>query len=71
MSLLVRCLDFRGCDVHKQGVWDSQMCPVYRDVLIQGVMSVYMYISEVSSFRALRVSILVRCPHSGSYECLY
>ena len=30
VSLLVRCPDFRGCNVHKQGVWDSQMCPVYR-----------------------------------------
>ena len=37
VSLLVRCLDFRGCNVHKQGVWDSQMCPVYRGVLISGV----------------------------------
>ena len=32
VSLLVRCPDFRGCNVHKQGVWDSQMCPVYRGV---------------------------------------
>ena len=37
VSLLVRCPDFRGCNVHKQGVWDSQMCPVYRGVLISGV----------------------------------
>ena len=29
VSSLVRCLDFRGCNAHKQGVWDSQMCPVY------------------------------------------
>ena len=29
LSLLVRCPDFRGCNVDKQGVWDSQMCPVY------------------------------------------
>ena len=29
VSSLVRCPDFRGCNVHKQGVWDSQMCPVY------------------------------------------
>ena len=29
VSLLVRCPDSRGCNVHKQGVWDSQMCPVY------------------------------------------
>ena len=36
VSLLVRCPDFRVCNVHKQGVWDSQMCPVYRDVLISG-----------------------------------
>ena len=28
VSLLVRCPYFRGCNVHKQGVWDSQMCPV-------------------------------------------
>ena len=33
----VRCPDFRGCNVHKQGVWDSQMCPVYQGVLISGV----------------------------------
>ena len=32
VSLLVRCPDFRGCNVHKQGVWDSHMCPVYRGV---------------------------------------
>ena len=32
VSLLVRCPDFRECNVHKQGVWDSQMCPVYRSV---------------------------------------
>ena len=37
VSLLVRCPDFRGCNVHKQGVWDSQRCPVYRGVLISGV----------------------------------
>ena len=37
VSLLVRCPDFRGCNVHKQGVWDSQMCPVYQGVLISGV----------------------------------
>ena len=39
VSLLVRCPDFRGCKVHvhKQGVWDSPMCPVYRGVLISGV----------------------------------
>ena len=35
--LLVRCTDFRGCNVHKQGVWDSQMCPVYQGVLISEV----------------------------------
>ena len=28
VSLIVRCPDFRGCKVHKQGVWDSQTCPV-------------------------------------------
>ena len=27
--LLVRCPDFGGCNVHRQGVWDSQMYPVY------------------------------------------
>ena len=32
VSLLVRCPN-----VYKQGVWDSQMCPVYRGVLILGV----------------------------------
>ena len=37
VSLLVRCPDFRGCNVHKQGVWDSQRCPEYRGVLISGV----------------------------------
>ena len=37
VSLLVRCPDFRGCNVHKQGVWDSQRCPVYQGVLISGV----------------------------------
>ena len=37
VSLLVRCPDVRGCNVHKQGIWDSQMCPVYRGVLISGV----------------------------------
>ena len=37
VSLLVRCPDFTGFNVHKQGVWDSQMCPVYRGVLISGV----------------------------------
>ena len=36
VSLLVRCPDFRGRNVHKQGVWDSQMCPVYRGVLNSG-----------------------------------
>ena len=30
VPLLVRCPDFRGCNVHKQGVWDGQMCPVSR-----------------------------------------
>ena len=37
VSSLVRCPDFRGCNVHKQGVWDSQMCPVYRGALVSGV----------------------------------
>ena len=36
VSLLVRCPDFRGCHVHKQGVWDRQMCPVYQGALISG-----------------------------------
>ena len=31
--LLVRCPGFKGCNVHKQGDWDSEMCPVYRVVL--------------------------------------
>ena len=35
--LLVRYPDFRGCNVHKQGDWDSQMCPVCRGVPISGV----------------------------------
>ena len=26
---LVRCPDSRGCNVHKQGVWDSEICPVH------------------------------------------
>ena len=26
VSLLVRCPDFRSCNVHKQGVWDSKSC---------------------------------------------
>ena len=26
---ILRCPDFRGCSVHKQSVWDSEMCPVY------------------------------------------
>ena len=34
VCLLVRCPDFRGCNVHKQGVWDS---PVYQGVLVSGV----------------------------------
>ena len=34
-SLLVRCPDFGGCSIYK-GVWDAQMCPVYRGVLISG-----------------------------------
>ena len=36
VSLLVRCPDFRGCNVHKQGVWDSKMCPVSS---LQGVLN--------------------------------
>ena len=24
-----KSIDISGCNVHKQGVWDSQMCPVY------------------------------------------
>ena len=37
VSLLVRCPDFRDCNVHKRGViWDSLMCPVYQSVLISG-----------------------------------
>ena len=39
VSILVRCPDFRGCNVHKQGVRDSLMCPVYLKVsLFQGVL---------------------------------
>ena len=44
VSSLVRCPDFRGCNVHKQSVWDSEMCPVYRGVLISGVV---MYTNRV------------------------
>ena len=37
VSVLVRRPDdFSGCTVHKQGVWDSQMCPVYQGALISG-----------------------------------
>ena len=36
VSLLVRCPDFRGRNKRRQGVWDSQMCPFYRGVLISG-----------------------------------
>ena len=32
--ILEVCPDFRGCTVHKQGVWDSQMCPIIISVLI-------------------------------------
>ena len=39
LALLVRCPDFRGCSVHKLGVWDSQMCPVYWSVLIQDILN--------------------------------
>ena len=34
VSLLVSCPDFRGCNVHKHGVRDSKIYPVYQDVLI-------------------------------------
>ena len=27
VSCFLRCPDFRGCNVPKQGVWDSQICP--------------------------------------------
>ena len=33
VSLLARCPDFRGFNVHKQEVCDSEMCLVYRGVL--------------------------------------
>ena len=36
-SVLISEADLRGCSVHKPGVWDSQMSPVYRGVLISGV----------------------------------
>ena len=34
MSILVRCPDFRDCNVYKQGVWDSHTYLVYRGVFI-------------------------------------
>ena len=40
-KLLVRCPDFRGCNVHKQGVRirDSIMCPAVYHVLFQDVLN--------------------------------
>ena len=44
VSLIVRCPDFSGCNLHKQGAWDSQMCPVYRDTMhIHVHVHVHMY----------------------------
>ena len=34
--LLVRRPSFRGCNVDKEGIWDSKMCPVCQGVLISG-----------------------------------
>ena len=37
VSLLVRCPDFRGCNVHKWGVWDTAKCVLFIEVsLFQG-----------------------------------
>ena len=54
---LVRFPDFRGCNVHI--VWDSQMCPVYGDVLHSGCPYVVYGIVVRCSPYFSRVSIIV------------
>ena len=36
VSLLVRCPDFGGCNVHTQRVGDCHMCPVDQDAPFSG-----------------------------------
>ena len=53
VSLLARCPDFRGCSVHKQGVWDSQnvscllRCPYFRGVLNEGFHCIHENLGPV------------------------
>ena len=37
VPLLVRCPDFKGY-LYKQGVWNSKMCPDYREVFIKDIL---------------------------------
>ena len=57
MSLLVRCPDFRGCDVHKQGVWDSQMC-LSTQVCLSTVLGQSSVFIKVSSFQGVLIKII-------------
>ena len=43
VSLLAKCPDFRGWNVYKQGVWDSEMRPVYQGVSFQSARIRYKY----------------------------
>ena len=60
-QLLVRCPDFRGCSVHKQGVWDSQMCPIHQGVLISGCLGIHVPGSTLSNQDTLGIeeSVLI------------
>ena len=41
---ILRCPDFRDSNVQKQGVWDSQTCPVRQSILISGCLPTHVLV---------------------------
>ena len=69
VTLLVMFSDFRGCNVHKQGVWDSQMCPVYYKLFsFQGVpLYTYNYVLRILHVAGCgRLEYYVQCWEGGT-----
>ena len=63
----MRCPDFRGHNDLRQGVWDSQMCPVYRGVLISGLNKVVPLYSEMYDVCMSYSEESLTCRHGGDF----
>ena len=47
MSLLVRCPDFRGCNVHKQGSWKSELSIIIEVSSFKLILSAFVLSQDV------------------------